>query len=181
MITGARDDLPHSGLRVELPRRAETVRTVREIVRHLLVEARAESSDLQEIELAASELATNAVLHADGANTYEVAISLDGVSCEIAVSDRGRGFDPQEVAPPTLDLSGGRGLAVVQAVMDEVTVQSAPGTSTTVHARKRLAKPKLESDGADSVHGDLRDLVGLTAGTVRRFSTVVSALGGVLG
>ena len=76
-----------------------------------------------DVELVASELATNAVEH--GGGPYEVSVSRrDGV-VRLAVADRGRGR-PLVVSPSTHRESG-RGIAIVQTLADRWGVDDAGG------------------------------------------------------
>jgi anti-sigma regulatory factor (Ser/Thr protein kinase) len=86
-----------------------------------------------DLALAASELATNSVLHADG----EGALRLwqEDRALVIEVSDRGH-LDDRLVGRrrPTRGQLGGRGLWLVNQVSDLVQIRSAPsGTTVRIH------------------------------------------------
>jgi serine/threonine-protein kinase RsbW len=135
-------------LRVELPRRVQTLPIIRRLIRQLLHETGATAATVDDVLLATSELCTNAIVHAGPGAVYGVAMRLDRLGCEIEVSDDGGGFDPERVAPPTLSLPGGRGLAIVRALMDQVTVDSTMGAGTKVRARKNLGSSKFDHAAA---------------------------------
>ena len=108
------------------PRTAEVLSDIRHVIRTFL-DGHAASPDLiEDLELAASELATNVIRH-----TVSESISLS-----IARVDRGWRLDvaDAERVPPLEDIAlppttqpTGRGLVVVTAVMDEVTVMDVDG------------------------------------------------------
>jgi anti-sigma regulatory factor (Ser/Thr protein kinase) len=84
--------------------------------------------------LAVSELATNTLLHTNGGGRVRVWVDTDQVVCEVV--DRGplRAFGR---SMPPADSVGGRGLAIVERVCDEVTT-SAVTEGTLVRLRLNL-------------------------------------------
>ena len=84
------------------------------------------------LELAASELATNSIRHGGGGGT--LAMWLEPGTVVVEFTDAGRLADPLlgRLAPP-LDSVGGRGLYLVQQLCDLVQVRSSPA-GTTVRA-----------------------------------------------
>ncbi len=106
----------------------------------------AESVD--DILLAATEACTNVVLHAgQSAPAYEVAATVDRAGCRVQVTDAGPGYRPRFARARLraarngdyADLAeSGRGLAIMRACVDGVTLRSAPGRGTQVILDKRL-------------------------------------------
>jgi serine/threonine-protein kinase RsbW len=99
---------------------------------------------VDDILLAATEACTNVVLHAgQSAPAYEVAATVDRAGCRVEVTDHGRGCAsdigqrrrPREVASLA---ESGRGLAIMQACVDDVKLRTAPGRGTRVVLDKRL-------------------------------------------
>lgn len=102
--------------------------------------------EVADVKTAVSEAVTNAVIHG-----YESACGTVWVSCEltgdllhIEVKDTGRGISdiPRAMEPlfttkPELDRSG-MGFAFMEAFMDELEVESAPGVGTKVFMKKKL-------------------------------------------
>jgi anti-sigma regulatory factor (Ser/Thr protein kinase) len=85
---------------------------------------------VEELVLAASELATNSVQHGGGEGTVSVWRDFGGGVLEF--SDAGHLDDPLAGRrPPTADPDGGRGLYLVNQLCDLVQLRSAP-TGTTV-------------------------------------------------
>jgi serine/threonine-protein kinase RsbW len=104
-----------------------------------------------DIVLAATEACTNVVRHAGRqAEGYAVVASLGDVGCKVEVADQGAGVLAHEPAVP--DVPGGhrlppaiaalpesgRGLAVMRACVDDVTLHSRPGQGTVVTMHKHL-------------------------------------------
>jgi anti-sigma regulatory factor (Ser/Thr protein kinase) len=102
-----------------------TRRTVAQYVRRVGLP----EEQVEILELAASELATNSIRHGGGAGT--VALWLEPGAVVIEFSDAGHLADPLtgRLRPP-LDSVGGRGLYLVHQLCDLVQVRSSPGGTT---------------------------------------------------
>ena len=98
--------------------------------------------------LAATEACTNVLTHGGRpVRDYAVVTSLGAVGCQVEVADEGVGLglggtaeaeaDPQQTAVAQLPESG-RGLAVMRAYVDNVTLDSRPGHGTVVTLRKHI-------------------------------------------
>jgi serine/threonine-protein kinase RsbW len=95
--------------------------------------ATAPSQGLADARLVLTELVTNAVKHGkpDARNELEVGWSLfEGTLC-VCVCDAGTSsaFAPREVAP---DAEGGRGLLIVDALVDSWTLELGEGSTRVV-------------------------------------------------
>src|SRR2546421_30861 len=109
-----------------------------------------------DILLAATEACTNVLTHGGRkVRGYAVVTSLGAVSCQVEVADDGAGLvlsnpagrgtpeaqpDPRQTPIAQLPESG-RGLAVMRACVDNVTLDSRPGRGTVVTMRKRISWP----------------------------------------
>jgi serine/threonine-protein kinase RsbW len=105
-----------------------------------------------DILLAATEACTNVLTHGGRqVRGYEVVTSLGAVACQVEVADKGVGVtvpEPREApaepgAPepeiPVAQLpESGRGLAVMRACVDNVTLDSRPGRGTVVTMSKHI-------------------------------------------
>jgi len=108
-----------------------------------------DEESVYDILLAASEACTNVLRHGGGrVNGYAVATSLGAVGCQVEVADEGTGVagSPRGAAPgpevPVAQLpESGRGLAVMRAFVDNVTLDSRPGRGTVVTMRKHISWP----------------------------------------
>ena len=97
------------------------------------------------IDMAVREAVTNAVLHGneqDETKTVEVTFKGSSELVEIAVRDRGRGFDPSDVPDPTdpqnILKTSGRGILFMRTFMDQVEWSHHPAGGTVVRMTKRL-------------------------------------------
>jgi serine/threonine-protein kinase RsbW len=103
---------------------------------------------VDDILLAATEACTNVVLHAgQSAPAYSVAATVDSGGCRVEVADAGQGCRTRSARarPSTADCGdhanlaeSGRGLAIMRACVDGVTLRTAPGRGTRVVLDKRL-------------------------------------------
>jgi serine/threonine-protein kinase RsbW len=99
--------------------------------------------------LAATEACTNVLQHGGReVRQYTVVTSLGAVGCQVEVADEGVGTAlrrtkwrrrPAEREIPVAQLpESGRGLAVMQACVDDVTLNSSPERGTVVTLRKHI-------------------------------------------
>lgn len=103
--------------------------------------------EIADIRTAVSEAVTNAIIHGypDGIHTVVIRAGIQEENLEVWVSDEGVGIpdvekamEPLYTTRPDLERSG-MGFLFMEAFMDEVRVQSAPGLGTTVYMKKRIA------------------------------------------
>ena len=125
-----------------------------------------DEESVYDILLAATEACTNVLTHGgQQVRGYEVVTSLGAVGCQIEVADEGVGLPPHEShsvaragrirkpretrepasatgheqGTPIAQLpESGRGLAVMRACVDQVTLDSQPGRGTVVTMRKHI-------------------------------------------
>ncbi|MGD0811369.1 MAG: ATP-binding protein [Acidimicrobiales bacterium] len=126
-------------LSLQLPRDLVSIALLRHLIGVLLAEVGVVDEDSGDVELAVSEAAANVVDHAGGEDAYEVAITLGPTLAELRVIDLGRGFDHTNLSlAGALDDERGRGLLLMNALVDNVGFDSAPEQGTVVHLVKRL-------------------------------------------
>ena len=131
---------------VHLPVDTGSVPFIRGLCRQALEHLRIEPTVVDEISLALTEACANVVQHAGEHVLYEVAVSIDDRLCRISVVDDGEGFDP--AAPSEGDehtpLEDGRGLLLMQALVDRLDFRHEPDGRHRVTLEKRLpAHPPL--------------------------------------
>ena len=106
---------------------------------------------IYDILLAATEACTNVLTHGgQKVQGYAVCASLGAVGCQVEVTDDGVGMMPRamEARPPGPESpaaqlpESGRGLAIMRACVDNVTLDSRPGHGTLVTLRKHIRWPK---------------------------------------
>ena len=103
-------------------------------------------AEIADVKTAVSEAVTNAIVHGyEGTRgTVTMRAMIDNASLSIEIMDRGKGIpniaqamEPFFTTHPEQERSG-MGFAVMQTFMDEVEVQSTPGSGTSVRMRKRI-------------------------------------------
>ena len=104
--------------------------------------------ELSDVRTAVSEAVTNAIIHGYGNADGQVFMELEAEDdmLTVTVRDTGRGIEDIELARRPFYTSkpgeerSGMGFAVMEAFMDSVEVESAPGRGTTVIMRKRFLR-----------------------------------------
>lgn len=129
---------------VRLPTDAQSVPLVRGLLRQALQYLGVAETGIQEIVLALTEACANVVQHAGDHEQYQVDIAIDDVNCSISVVDDGDGFDPAAIAPERSPLDGGRGLALMRALVDRLAfVQDDDGRHRVTLEKRLDASPQL--------------------------------------
>jgi len=111
--------------------------------------------EVEDVKTAVSEAVTNAVIHGyDGKEVcgdgtpalVYIAAGIEGRQLTVTITDKGRGIGnvKQAMEPMfTTDTTGersGMGFSFMEAFMDELQVESAPGQGTTVTMKKRIGR-----------------------------------------
>lgn len=130
-----------------------SVPVMRRVLGDTLLGLGADDESVYDILLAATEACTNVLTHGGPeVRGYAVVTSVGAVGCQVEVADEGAGLplpeagrgaaepDHQSVDQiPVAQLAeSGRGLAVMRACVDNVTLASRPGHGTVVTMRKRI-------------------------------------------
>jgi serine/threonine-protein kinase RsbW len=123
-----------------LPRDAKTVALVRSVAMGSLDQLGVESSCVEDIRIALSEACSNVIQHAEGEDDYDVILKVQDDECSISIIDTGAGIDPDtlEREMPDVSSSGGRGMALMSALVDRVKFINQPSAGMVVHLVKRL-------------------------------------------
>jgi serine/threonine-protein kinase RsbW len=122
-----------------LPRERHTVRAARALLERTLRSAGVAPDDVADLAVALSEACSNAVRHADGTPCYRVEILLDAKGCTITVTDEGSGFTARGTYMPPPAAEGGRGLALMAALVDRFEIESGTGVGSSLTMYKRLS------------------------------------------
>lgn len=147
----------HSKNEVELSFDARSVNEgfARMAVAAFITELNPTMDELSDVKTAVSEAVTNAIIHGydNPEEKVHMTCRIMGREVEIIVCDTGRGIEdvaqamePFYTTKPELERSG-MGFAFMEAFMDEVHVQSAPGKGTSVRMKNTLACRKAERYG----------------------------------
>jgi serine/threonine-protein kinase RsbW len=127
-------------LALTLPRDEQTVPVARHIVRNAMEQVGVDEESVYDIELALSEACTNVLVHSGPGDQYVVRLDLEDRLGLIRVIDVGHGFDSARLqasdAPP--EDERGRGLGLMQALVDRVDFTSRPEAGTIVTLEKAL-------------------------------------------
>lgn len=122
-----------------LPRTAESVAVARQTLDRVLTGFGVRPDCRHELALALSEACTNAIRHATGEPTYEVAVETEGDECVITVTDNGPGLGRSVPAGmPPADAVAGRGLALMRLSTDRVQLNPRGTGGLSVRMVKRL-------------------------------------------
>jgi serine/threonine-protein kinase RsbW len=127
-------------LALTLPRDEQTVPVARHIVRNAMVQVGVEETCVDDVELALSEACTNVLLHSGPGEQFVVRLDLEDRLGVIRVVDVGHGFDSGKLrtADELVEAEQGRGLGLMQAVVDRVDLTSRPEAGTVVTLEKVL-------------------------------------------
>jgi stage II sporulation protein AB (anti-sigma F factor) len=133
-------------LRTSFPSLTRNEALARGLAAQFLMQSDPTVEELSDIRTAVSEAVTNAIVHGYGRpnGTVYMDISSEDGLITVTVRDEGRGIEDVELARKPFYTTGpegertGLGFAVMEAFMDSVEVDSAPGRGTTVIMKKRL-------------------------------------------
>ena len=128
------------GNMIIIPSSLEYLTNIDDFIEGILRGYEVEESTIADIAISVSELVNNSVSHgnkSDDGKTVAVSIAKKGDDVEIKIEDQGTGFDPQAISNPldeeNLLKDTGRGIFIVNALMDKVDVQTTKdGTITTI-------------------------------------------------
>ena len=133
--------------RLEVPSSTENLAMIRDFVKRIGHQTGMDDQEIFNLELAVDEACANVIEHAYGHDiSKEVIIRAicDDQTLRVSVIDMGRGFDPTVVTPASLESlvserkSGGLGIRLIKALMDEVSYEISPGQKNELHMVKRL-------------------------------------------
>ena len=127
-------------LALTLPRDEQTVPVARHIVRNAMEQVGVEATCVYDVELALSEACTNVLLHSGPGDQYVVRLDVNDHLGVIRVIDVGHGFDSAKLQAedPLLEAERGRGLGLMQALVDRVDFTSRSEAGTIVTLEKVL-------------------------------------------
>jgi serine/threonine-protein kinase RsbW len=127
-------------LALTLPRDKQTVPVARHIVRNAMEQVGVEETCVDDVELALSEACTNVLLHSGPGDQFVVRLDLEDRLGVLRIIDVGHGFDSakMQATDDLVEAERGRGLGVMQAVVDRVDLTSRPEAGTIVTLEKVL-------------------------------------------
>ena len=95
--------------------------------------------DIEDLKVAVSEACTNAIKHSsDDRFTIIYTMIENGLTIEII--DNGNGYDTSSINEPDIEnlKESGMGLFIIEALMDEVSIESQEGKGTSIKVTKYL-------------------------------------------
>jgi anti-sigma regulatory factor (Ser/Thr protein kinase) len=121
---------------------------LRRAVEELSTRARLKAGDCFDLKVAATEAVTNALKGTAYPQTVEVTLAVEDDTVEIEVADRGI-FSPLRAALQRgLDAEGGRGVAMMIALVDDVEFQrTESGTRVLLRKHVTRVRPALRLAG----------------------------------
>ena len=95
--------------------------------------------DIEDIKVAVSEACTNAIKHSKD-DLFYIKFSLLENGITIEIKDKGKGYDKEAIPKPDLNnpKENGLGLFIIQALMDDVSIESIENKGTTIKMTKYL-------------------------------------------
>jgi serine/threonine-protein kinase RsbW len=138
---------PAQAIRLTIPAKPEYI-TLGRLALTGIARLRAEpvpAEVLGDLKLALTEACTNSVRHAygDGAGLVQIVYELHSDRLVVEVSDSGEGFEPPTEGPAELDTDdlaeGGLGIAIIEALSDELEIGEGDGGGSRLRFVKRLS------------------------------------------
>jgi serine/threonine-protein kinase RsbW len=127
---------------LSLPREAVSVPVTRQVLDGCLASLGVTPDTRADIALALSEACANVIQHAGTGEQYEVQVSAKDRRCVIEVVNSGDREWPCGAAftgdPPPATAEHGRGLKIIDSVVDNLQLTSTEYRGTTVHFEKEL-------------------------------------------
>jgi serine/threonine-protein kinase RsbW len=122
---------------IVIPSNTDFLAEVDSFVEGLLRGYGIDESQIADIAISVSELVNNAIFHGNRASpdkTVTVKVGRFNNSVRIAVSDQGGGFNPDDIANPIAEENllkeVGRGIFIVESLMDRVDIEVSNGGTT---------------------------------------------------
>ena len=136
--------------KLKIPSDTENLEIIRKFVTRIARKVGFKNDDIHKIELAVDEACTNVIQHAyknQKKQSIDIAIKLDFQKFSIVITDKGEGFDFQEIDIPQMDeylaelRVGGLGIYLMKTLMDEVNYKKTNGKNQV-----RMVKYLLDKD-----------------------------------
>jgi serine/threonine-protein kinase RsbW len=138
---------PGSKLEIALRPRGASAARMRQALHIYLAQQCVGATVASQVVLAADEAFVNALAYAGGGDPIRVIVCARDGEVSVEVRDHGDGFSLDSTHPGTVpDVRGlhGRGLFLIQSMMDEVAIESG-ASGTTVRMVKRLRRECLRA------------------------------------
>ena len=135
-------------MQLSLPTEARYVGVMRNVTSTVMADMGVPPEASEDVQLAVTEACANAVRHSD-VGEYVVRLGLGDQGCEVEVIDLGGGFEPSDVTLSADELETGRGLHLMQALVDDLQfVRADDGT----HVRLTKSWADLAVEDTEPAH-----------------------------
>jgi serine/threonine-protein kinase RsbW len=131
--------------RIEIPSSLDHLPRVDQFIEEKLKRLGMDKSQIYDIAISVSEVVTNAVVHGnknDLNRRVKIDLKADASRVEVTVEDEGSGFDRECICSPiekeNLLKKAGRGLLIVESLMDKVSICRKPKGGTQVKIVKNI-------------------------------------------
>jgi len=128
---------------ITFPSRIENLEKIEQISSQIAFDAGFDESTVDDISIALTELVNNAIHHSNKDNpdkNVTVAFKADNEKLQVSIRDEGEGFSPTNVGnpldPDNLMADSGRGLYLVEALMDDVEFKISEKGSEVIIIKK---------------------------------------------
>lgn len=128
-------------LEVRLPRDATSVPIVRRMLRSCLTDLGASEDTCLELELAVDEACANVIMHATAADDYQVRVTIADQRCSVDIVNAGASAFPLSdatPADPAATAEHGRGLQIINAIVENLELNGHEHNATELHFEKHL-------------------------------------------
>jgi serine/threonine-protein kinase RsbW len=138
-----------------LPSRLELLGVVDKIADGITEYLGFEDVDRDAVAISVIEACTNAIQHGHQASnvmTVNVTFTIEKDSLTIEIEDTGEGFRPaadDEMTPPDLLATRGRGIFIMRSMMDEVDFDFSKGTKVSMVKRRSKETSAEKGAGGD--------------------------------
>ena len=157
------------------------VQPATEAVRHFLAVQGCSEEELSAIELALAEACNNAIKYvgdAGRAKPIGVEALCDEQDIELRVTDHTAGFEwPEKIELPEAESESGRGLFLIQSLMDSADYLRGHGENTLLMRRKRTSKPVLHNEESSREKISEQDTV--ISGMIEELSSCYESLSAI--
>jgi PAS domain S-box-containing protein len=136
-------------LTLTVPMAAGRVGEIRGAVRDFFKDQQVDEDLIEDLVLCIDEGCANSIRHSGSEQPMQVSLAMSDHTVEVVMADEGRGFDLDTLSweLPAETSSAGRGLFLMQALVDEMEVSS--GSGTLIRLVKRLTLDGSGNGAAD--------------------------------
>lgn len=125
--------------KLNLPCKKEYVSSARLMATSIAGTAGFDIEQIEDIRLAVGEACNNAVIHSKDQRDIEISLCVSNEQMSITIRDGGVGFTPSETFTLEEEYTGsGLGLFIIDALMDEVSIDSNCNEGTCITMIKKL-------------------------------------------